>query len=61
MDDLKLYAKSKKEMEQLIKKVAQFSKDTCMKFGTDQCRTVTIAKRRMEHNDMMTGVNGDGE
>ena len=61
MDDLKLYAKSKKEMELLIKKVAQFSKDIRMKFGMDKCRTVTIAKRRMEHNDFSTSVNGDGE
>jgi len=31
-------------MEQLIKKVAKFSKNICMKFGMDKRRIITIAK-----------------
>lgn len=42
MDDIKLYAKTKREMDYLIKITYEFSKDIRMSFGLDKCRTVTI-------------------
>jgi len=38
MDEIKLYAKTKYEMEGIMKKVEQFSKDIQMNFGMAKCR-----------------------
>ena len=46
MDDLKLYAKSLKELEDQLKIVHGFSKDICMEFGLEKCNKVTIKKGR---------------
>ena len=44
MDDLKLYAKSEKDLESLIQTVRIFSEDIGMEFGLDKC-AVMIMKR----------------
>ena len=44
MDDLKLYASSKEDMETLVHTTAEFSKDIKMEFGLDKCATVKIIK-----------------
>ena len=42
MDDLKLYAKSDRQMSKLIDIVHQFSTDINMQFGLDKCAKITI-------------------
>ena len=44
MDDLKLYASSEKELQELLQIVEDFSNDINMKFGTDKCATCIIKK-----------------
>ncbi|XP_064076354.1 uncharacterized protein LOC135194637 [Vanessa tameamea] len=47
MDDIKLFSKSVKEMKEMIKITAQFSKDINMNFGLDKCKTLTIKKGKL--------------
>ncbi|XP_064074799.1 uncharacterized protein LOC135194103 [Vanessa tameamea] len=42
MDDIKLYGKSEKDMEDLLTITANFSKDIHMTFGLDKCKTLHI-------------------
>ena len=42
MDDIKLYAKSKKELHKLIGEVKVFSDQIKMKFGLDKCKIVNV-------------------
>ena len=42
MDDLKLYGKSDRELESLVKVVGVFSKDIGMEFGMEKCQLLTI-------------------
>ncbi|KAL1446790.1 hypothetical protein WDU94_005582 [Cyamophila willieti] len=47
MDDLKLYASSKSQLDQLIQIVSEFSSDIQMKFGLDKCRFLSIQAGKM--------------
>uniref|UniRef100_H2ZXX1 Reverse transcriptase domain-containing protein n=1 Tax=Latimeria chalumnae TaxID=7897 RepID=H2ZXX1_LATCH len=51
MEDLKLCAKSNKDMLALTKIVKTFSKDICMQFGLDKCATVTINRGQVVRGD----------
>ena len=44
MDDLKLYAKSEKDLESLIQIVRIFSEDIGMEFGLDKCAILIMMK-----------------
>ena len=44
MDDLKLYAKSERELDSLTQTVRIYSKDIGMTFGLDKCAKVTLRK-----------------
>ncbi|XP_064292512.1 uncharacterized protein LOC135310067 [Plodia interpunctella] len=48
MDDIKLYAKTKKDIDKLIETTAKFSNDINMKFGLDKCRTLHIIKGKTQ-------------
>ena len=49
MDDLKLYARTPEELEELVKLVKGYSDDIGMKFGMSKCQTVIVKKgKRMQ-------------
>lgn len=48
MDDIKLYSKTAKEMKSLIDAAANFSKNIGMQFGLDKCKTIHIAKGKIQ-------------
>ena len=47
MDNLKLYAKSEKELESLIQTMRIFSDDLGMVFGLDQFSVLVLKRRKM--------------
>ena len=49
MDDLKLYAKSGKEIEGLLSMVKQFVDDIVVEFGWDKWVKVTLRKSKLTH------------
>ena len=48
MDDIKLYAKTEREMKTLIEATTTFSQDINMQFGLDKCRTLHIIKGKVK-------------
>lgn len=50
MDDIKLYASNKKQLEALIKTTDRITRDINMEFGFDKCKSISInrGKRLME-------------
>ena len=68
MDDLKLFAKSDKQMAQMLDIVYQFSQDINMKFGLDKCAKVTIHQGEIKQSGniqivrdtAMTELEADG-
>jgi len=44
LDDIKLYAKSRPELESLLHSVEIFSTDICMAFGFEKCKTLSVAR-----------------
>jgi hypothetical protein len=52
MDDLKLYANSKQEMEELLRKTKVFSDDIRMSFGTDKCRIHIMEKGKWSNGSL---------
>ncbi|XP_045492418.1 uncharacterized protein LOC123691877 [Colias croceus] len=51
MDDIKLYAKSDRDMKKLVDITARFSKDIKMEFGLDKCKTLHIIKGKVRPGD----------
>ena len=47
MDDLKLYAKSERELDSLIQTVMIFSDDVGMVFGLDKCAVLVLQREKM--------------
>ena len=47
MDDLKLYAKSEKELNSLIQTVRMFSDDVGMVFGLEKCAVLVLKRGKM--------------
>lgn len=47
MDDIKLYARTEKEMKKIIEVTTKFSNDINMQFGLDKCKTVHIIKGKI--------------
>ncbi|XP_044753832.1 uncharacterized protein LOC123313156 [Coccinella septempunctata] len=48
MDDFKHLASTKKQMQQMLKMVEEFSEDIKMKFGLEKCRLLNIMKGKIE-------------
>ena len=57
MDDLKLYGKSKDDMETLMNTVRVFSDDIGMQFGIDKCAITVIKRGKLDNrnNDIVLG------
>jgi hypothetical protein len=47
MDDLKLYANSTEQMQQLLEITKTFSQDVCMSFGIEKCKAVQLRKGKL--------------
>jgi len=50
MDDLKLTAKSEKDIQKQIQTVKPFSDDIHMEFGLDKCAEITFKKGKLTHS-----------
>jgi hypothetical protein len=50
MDDLKLIAKSEKELQKQIQIVKTFSDDIYMEFGLDKCAKITFKRGKLTHS-----------
>lgn len=51
MDDLKLFARSRYHLENLLNIVEKFSSDICMQFGFDKCRSVEMIRGQLTQSD----------
>ena len=68
MDDIKLYAATKSQMQSLVSSTEKFSEDICMEFGIDKCKTLNVNKGKirqfegfqLENNDVIDAME-DGE
>ena len=58
MDDLKVYGKSKKEIESIIHTVRIFSEDIGMEFGLDKCATITLRRGKLEKDSSVQLPDG---
>ena len=68
MDDLKLFAKSEKQIDTLVRTVHVFSTDIGMEFGMKKCGILTMKRRRvvrcegvmLPNNEVMKEVEKEG-
>ena len=58
MDDLKLYAKDKKELDTLIQTVRVFSKDIGMDFGIEKCAMIQMKRGKFVISEGIELPNG---
>ena len=58
IDDLKLYAKSERELDSLIETVRIFSDDIVMVFGLDKCALLVLKRRKMAGTEGIELPNG---
>ena len=58
MDDLKLYAKSEKDIDSLVNTARIFSEDINMNFGLEKCAKVTIKRGKKESGHGITLPEG---
>ncbi|XP_047539184.1 uncharacterized protein LOC125072598 [Vanessa atalanta] len=61
MDDIKLYAKSDKDMKKLIEVTKEFSTDINMQFGLDKCKTIHIIKGKIKPGGKRAGGSPYGK
>ena len=66
MDDIKLYAATNNQLKELLRLTHTFSRDIKMVFGIEKCKTLIIAKGKlemrnftMEDDDTMESMNKD--
>ena len=53
MDDIKLYAKNQREMNDMMKLVHHFSTDIKMSFGLEKCKTVSMVRGKHEEHSVI--------
>lgn len=58
MDDIKLYGTNSKQITQLLQLTDVFSKDICMSFGLDKCKTLSIHRGKLESKEFETQEGG---
>lgn len=51
MDDIKIYASKLSHLEHLLNIVEKFSKDICMNFGLDKCRTLRMIRGKLQEGE----------
>ncbi|KAG6439021.1 hypothetical protein O3G_MSEX000416 [Manduca sexta] len=57
MDDIKLYARTQKDMKKLLDITTGFSTDIKMKFGLDKCKAVHIIRGKVQPGDYVINSN----
>jgi hypothetical protein len=55
MDDIKLYAATNNQLLGLLELTQTFSRDVKMSFGIKKCKTLSIAKGKLEMRSSTTG------
>jgi hypothetical protein len=48
MDDIKLYAATNNQLQELLQLTQTFSTDIRMTFGTEKCKPLSTVKRKLE-------------
>ncbi|KAI5743538.1 hypothetical protein M8J77_019336 [Diaphorina citri] len=59
IDDLKLYAKNKDDLEYNLQLTKTFSNDINMTFGLDKCKTCSIIKGKIQEQEGFTLEEGE--
>ena len=59
MDDLKLFVKSEREIDSLVKRVQVINKDTGMEFGVKKCGVVVMNRGKLSNADGIVLPNGE--
>ena len=59
MDDLKLFGRSDKEIDCLVKTVQVISKDIGMEFGLKECGIVVMKRGKLSNTDGIVLLNGE--
>jgi len=54
MDDIKLYATTNNQLQELLRLTQTFSSDIKMVFGIEKCKTLCIAKGKLEMRNFTT-------
>jgi hypothetical protein len=54
MDDIKLYAATNSQLQELLQLTQTFSRDIRMTFGIEKCKTLSIVKRKLELRNFTT-------
>jgi hypothetical protein len=54
MDDIKLYAATNNQLQELLQLTQTFSRDIRMTFGVEKCKTLSIVKRKLELRNFTT-------
>jgi len=59
MDDVKLYSRSKREIESLVYTLSIFFKDICMDIGTSKCNGVAVSKDKVVDSGNISLPSGE--
>jgi len=54
MDDTKLYAATNNQLQEILRLTQTFSRDIKMVFGIEKCKTICIAKGKLEMRNFTT-------
>ena len=54
IDDIKLYAATDSQLQELLRLTRTFSRDIKMVFGVEKCKTLCIAKGKIEMRNFTT-------
>jgi hypothetical protein len=54
MDDIKLYAATNNQLQELLQLTQTFSRDIRMTFGIEKCKTLSTVKRKPEMRNFTT-------
>jgi hypothetical protein len=54
MDDIKLYAATNNQLQELLQLTQTFSRDIRMTFGIEKCKILSIVKRKLELRNFTT-------
>jgi hypothetical protein len=54
MDDIKLYAATINQLQELLRLTQTFSRDISMVFGVEKCKTLSIAQGELEMRNFTT-------
>jgi hypothetical protein len=54
VDDIKLYAATNNQLQELLQLTQTFSRDIRMTFGIEKCKTLSIVKRKLDLRNFTT-------